>query len=105
MGRLDIVLVAILGSKIIKNHWILKVFVNNHVFEKYKVWSSIFDSFWIDFGSQMEPKRDKNWYQKSIEKVIGFWIDFWRPPGAATLFGWAAGVASLGGAAPPKAIS
>ena len=34
-------------------------------------------------GSKMLPKR----YQKSIKNMIGFLVDFWRPPGRLHRFG------------------
>ena len=45
LGRLGVVLVLTLESKITKNHLFLYVFVKNHVFEQSKVWNNIFCSF------------------------------------------------------------
>ena len=67
LGRFGVVLVPILGSKIIKIHWILQVFVKIDVFEHDKVWVSILGRFGIDFGSQMELKWDPKWSENGIK--------------------------------------
>ena len=69
------ILGSILGSKIIKFHWFLKGFVNIHIFDPDKVWDDILMEFWrflmpkrVQNGSQMGPKFDPKWYQKTIKK-------------------------------------
>ena len=80
---------SILGSKIIKFNWFLKGFVKNHVFEEDKVSNNIL----ADLGSILTPKRLQHGtkmgrktlpkrYQKSIKKMLGFFIAFWSSPEA-----------------------
>ena len=56
LGRLGVVLVLTLESKILKHHWFLYIFVKNHVFEQSKVWNGIFCSFWADIPSTQHNK-------------------------------------------------
>ena len=69
------ILGSILGSKIIKFNWFLKGFVNIHIFDPDKVWDDILIEFWrflmlkrVQNGSQMDPKFDPKWDQKTIKK-------------------------------------
>ena len=53
----------------------------------------------------MAPNMLPKWYQKSIKKMIDFWIGFWELPGGLVTFDRAAGPANWGVPPPPKLLA
>ena len=77
------ILVSILESKIINNHWFSTVFVDNHFFDRDKVYNRVLDQAWVDLGServqhecQNGSNMDPNMIPNSINKYDENLIDF-----------------------------
>ena len=82
------------------------MFLKKHVFEQDQVWSDNFGRFWVHFGSQMDPKMGKTWYQKSLKKMNGILLDLGRAPGGAHRFEERTGRAQEGRrGTPPKLLA
>ena len=75
-----VILGSILGSKIIKIHFVLEMFRENDIFEEDNAWKCILGRTWVGLVAKKDPKWFPDWTQngaklasKNNRKVRSVW--------------------------------